>query len=155
MTEPAAPPFHLIEATEEPAIAISPVARTRFETWRAGQSERVRAWIEASGFLADPGTFCLVPGEDGGADRLLAGAEDGEPGGFFTWGALAEKLPARSYRLDDDAATGEMVEVLLKFRRLLTHAPLDGLGGVHIPETDLQGNVHGLLPFLVHNTRKA
>ncbi|MGL4311021.1 MAG: leucyl aminopeptidase family protein [Paracoccaceae bacterium] len=50
-------PLHLVETAS-------------YEYWRAGQPDRHRAWLDATGFTAGLGEVCLLPGGDGG----LAGA---------------------------------------------------------------------------------
>ncbi len=57
----------------------------------------MRAWIEANGFDAAPGTVCSVPGESGTVARVVAGVD---PDDFWGWAQLAAKLPAGTYRID-------------------------------------------------------
>jgi leucyl aminopeptidase len=58
-----------------------------------------QTWALATGFKADPNTFCLVPGEGGSLAKVLAG----KPSTVDTWalGHLPKALPPQTYALGD------------------------------------------------------
>ncbi len=59
-----------------------------------------QAWALATGFKADPNTYCLVPGEGGTLAKVLVG----KPKAIDTWalGHLPKTLPPQTYTLGDD-----------------------------------------------------
>ncbi len=65
----------------------------------ASHHEDSQAWATATGFKADPNTFCLIPG-NGGIAKVLVG----KPDVINTWtlGNLAAVLPPQTYTLADD-----------------------------------------------------
>ncbi|OAN54629.1 leucyl aminopeptidase [Paramagnetospirillum marisnigri] len=92
-------PEHLIEADAQ-AIEITALRKSELSGWLDPQPDRLRGWIKATGFCAEPGSVCLVPGEDGGLDRVLFGlAEDAD---LWAYAALPAKLPAGAYRLSPE-----------------------------------------------------
>ncbi|PSN17163.1 leucyl aminopeptidase [filamentous cyanobacterium CCP5] len=72
-----------------------------------------KAWIQASAFRADPGTYCLIPGDDGIGKVLV-----GRPEAIDTWtlGALPAMLPPHSYALADDWSPEEATKLCLGWR---------------------------------------
>jgi leucyl aminopeptidase len=87
----------LVEPTAA-AVPLVPIPKPAWEGWIAEQSSRRRAWAQAQGFKAEPGTTCMVPGEDGRAECVLFGTEAEID--VFAFGGLAMSLPAGTYRLD-------------------------------------------------------
>ncbi len=71
-------------------------------------------WIEAMGFQAEPGTFCLLPGSDRGIAQVLVG----RPEELDLWllGLLASTLPAHQYALVNDLAPEEATALTLGWR---------------------------------------
>ncbi|CUW37393.1 leucine aminopeptidase [Magnetospirillum sp. XM-1] len=65
--------------------------------WLDGQPEGVRRWVDQSGFKAEPGSVCLLPGADGALAAALAGLPDEDDPWAFAH--FPPKLPARAYRL--------------------------------------------------------
>lgn len=57
-------------------------------------------WAQATGFKADPHSFCLVPGTENSIAKVLVG----KPDPIDTWalGTLAKTLPPQTYTLADD-----------------------------------------------------
>lgn len=88
---------HLTEDKNETAVAITPVARHRFKEWLAGQSAAHRGWIEDSGFAADVGSICLLPGAKGRIERVVFAVDEADP---WCWAHLPGKLPKGFYFID-------------------------------------------------------
>ena len=91
-------------ARAKTAVPLEPVVQEDFETWRRGQKPSVRDWLKTTGFQARPGQVAfLLDSENGGADSpasVLAGVERLHD--LWSYGGLAEKLPAGTYRLPED-----------------------------------------------------
>jgi leucyl aminopeptidase len=86
----------LVDAVEG-AVNLIPLAKGELAAWLDAQPAPVRAWVERNGFKAEPATICLLPGEGGALDGVLAGLpEDEDPWAFA---AFPAKLPAGTYRL--------------------------------------------------------
>ena len=80
--------------------------------WLAGRGAGERAWIEAQGYVAEPGALLLLPGGDGRPAGLLVGIDaDAVPAERDSWclAGLSESLPQGAYRLAEtppgDSAT--------------------------------------------------
>ncbi len=93
------------------AIALSPLRKEAFEAWLAGQPERLRNWIADTGFSADAGSLCLIPGLTGALERVVFGLP--ETPGLWDWAALPSGLPSGVYALDGDFAAGEVDDAAL------------------------------------------
>ena len=52
-------------ADQSDAIPITALTRAAYDGWLQAQPAPRRAWVAASGFRAQVGGFCLLPGEDG------------------------------------------------------------------------------------------
>jgi leucyl aminopeptidase len=70
-----------------------------------------QAWIEVSQFKAEPGTYCLIPGADGGLDKVLVGK--GETIDTWTLGNLPQSLPKQTYSLGDAFSEEEATKLCL------------------------------------------
>lgn len=70
-----------------------------------------QTWLSASGFKAEAGTFCLIPGEKGQIERVLVG----KPDSLDTWalGGMAQSLPPHTYRLADELSEAEKTKLAL------------------------------------------
>jgi leucyl aminopeptidase len=86
---------------------------TEYQAWHSAQPERIRAWLEGSGFEAKAGASALLPGEGGavGGALLLLG-ETAEPWDFA---ALRAKLPAGDWRLDTTEKNLDLAQAALGF----------------------------------------
>ncbi|PKU26270.1 leucyl aminopeptidase [Telmatospirillum siberiense] len=62
-----------------------------------GRTEAERRWVETTGFTAEAGTICLLPGASGGVERVLFGWDEGDP---WCWAHLPVKLPKGVYRIE-------------------------------------------------------
>ncbi|ARJ64900.1 leucyl aminopeptidase [Magnetospirillum sp. ME-1] len=86
----------LVEA-EDGATDLIALRKGELAGWLDGQPEGVRRWVDQSGFKAESGAVCLLPGENGVLAAVLAGLPDeDDPWAFAHFPA---KLPARAYRL--------------------------------------------------------
>ncbi|HSR73173.1 MAG TPA: leucyl aminopeptidase family protein [Kiloniellales bacterium] len=83
---------HLLGRASAGTVPITPLAPDGLKDWLAGQPERVRAWVESTGFGAEPGAVCLLPAESGTLARVLAGIDPAEE--LWSWAALPARLPA-------------------------------------------------------------
>jgi leucyl aminopeptidase len=70
------------------------------ETDIAEHHQDSQPWLTATGFKGDPGTFCLIPGADGGIGKVLVSKPD--PIDLWTLGNLSATLPAQTYHLADN-----------------------------------------------------
>jgi len=91
------------------AILITPVSATALPRWMEEHAQW-RAWIAASGFKAEPGSWALLPDRDGRAAAVIAAPH--EPGSVFAFAGLSTALPEGKYVLahhghsSSDAALG-------------------------------------------------
>ncbi|HSH28173.1 MAG TPA: leucyl aminopeptidase family protein, partial [Wenzhouxiangella sp.] len=84
----------------EQSIPVHSLDSEDLEAWAASAEAGERAWVEASGFEAKPGSFLLVPDGGGGIGRVLAGREPGDR--LWALAHLPGELPAGDYRLEND-----------------------------------------------------
>ena len=81
------------------------VTKSALPQWMRQASGPSRRWIRGTGFTAEPGQMCLVPGRDGAPARVLAGiAGDATADDLWHAAALPTTLPRGSYRLDPEPA---------------------------------------------------
>lgn len=79
------------------------LAKDELAGWLRHAPASIRRWVEGSGFRAEPGQICLVPGRDGAPARVLTGiVGKGAREDLWHAAALATALPAGSYRLDPE-----------------------------------------------------
>ncbi len=87
----------LVEA-DDTATDLIALRKGELAPWLDGQSQAVRQWVEQTGFKAEPGSVCLLPGEGGALAGVLAGLPDEDDPWAFAH--FPSKLPAgRAYRL--------------------------------------------------------
>ena len=95
---PADPMGELVQADRgQPAIAIHLVAKSEAESWLAQRPPAQRAAAAGQKFKGDPHTHAIIP--DGDACCVVAGVADAARLGPWCLAALAEKLPAGTYRI--------------------------------------------------------
>ena len=104
-------PLALIDSAgaDRAPVPVTPLSKDRLAGWLEAQEERVRAWVRAVAFRAEPGAPLLLPAEDGTLARVLVGIEPrgpdapADPWGF---GGLPYGLPEGVYALEStgDAA---------------------------------------------------
>ncbi|WP_236686398.1 leucyl aminopeptidase family protein [Paramagnetospirillum magnetotacticum] len=86
----------LVEA-DDAATDLIVLRKGELPAWLGGQPDSVRRWVEQTGFKAEPGTVCLLPGEGGALAGALAGLPDEDDPWAFAH--FAPKLPVRTFRL--------------------------------------------------------
>jgi leucyl aminopeptidase len=93
------------------AIPITAVTKTGLPEWIERHPDH-GAWLSATGFSAEPGSFAFLPDREGKPQRVLAAPQEGEP--IWRFAGLPLSLPPGTYRLEDplenqaatEAATG-------------------------------------------------
>lgn len=86
------------EKSKQKLISILPVITNQFEKWISEQPINVQQWVKASQFIADSGTFCLIPNGDGSLHSVLLGIANTDD--FLAFGALPAKLPEGVYAIE-------------------------------------------------------
>ena len=93
-------------------IKLTAVTKGELAAWLKRAASAHKRYADAMGFKGGAGEVLALPGRDGKIERVLAGLPEREsPDGsglrFWSWGALAGKLPAGSYRLDPEPADAD------------------------------------------------
>ena len=88
----------LLSKRSAEARAIEPLVSDELGAWLKTHSERIGRWVHATGFTADAGSICLVPGAEGGLERVLVGVKSRDDP--FAFGSLSRALPEGEYYLD-------------------------------------------------------
>ena len=86
---------------DSPTLPLHLVDAARFPAWRAAQTPRTCAWLDAHGFKGDPGTLLVIPGENGAPAAAVAGL--GDPADPASLGHLPLLLPPLAFRLAADS----------------------------------------------------
>lgn len=86
----------LVEA-DGTATDLIALRKGELAAWTDSRPEGVRRWVEQTGFKAEAGTVCLLPGEGGALAGVLAGLPDEDDPWAFAH--FPSKLPAGTYRL--------------------------------------------------------
>jgi len=73
-----------------------------------------KSWIEAMGFKAEPGTFCLLPGSQQNLSKVLVGRP--ETLDMWSLGLLSQSLPPQRYELVSDLTPAEATDLPLGWR---------------------------------------
>ena len=100
------PENNLIEETDG-AVRLWLIKDTYLEVWKKALSPAVAAWLERSRFRAKPGSFTVVPREDGALLGVAVGVSD--PPQLWDLAAASADLPNGPYRL----ALKEIPELVL------------------------------------------
>ncbi len=79
-------------------VPIVPIEKDVFAAWHAGQPAGLRAWVDSTGFTAEPRSLSLVANGDGALGSVLFGVEAHDD--FWAYADLPGRLPAGSYRID-------------------------------------------------------
>ncbi len=87
------------------SIPIIPIHSEDLAAWLATQNSRTQQWVKNTQFLADPGTICLVPGEEGSIQEVLFGI--GGIRDFWIFGSLPSLVPEGNYHLIGDSWSHE------------------------------------------------
>ena len=91
-------------ADDPKATPIAAVTREAYDDWLKGQDAARRTWITQSGFRAQPGAFCLLPGEAGEVAQVLLVIDSEEA--VWSFAGLPTALPPGVYRLDQGLRPG-------------------------------------------------
>jgi leucyl aminopeptidase len=81
------------------SLPVQFVSQPKWGSWLKAQTASRRGWLESSGVGGAAGDFSVLPGRDGKAAAAILVI----PAGATLWdfGALATRLPAGTWRLDD------------------------------------------------------
>lgn len=90
-------------ATQSTAIPIHTVNENDYRTWLSEQPTLQQKWLETTGFKVKPGSYCLLPNEQGALVAVVVAQADD-----LLWGYadLATRLPVGEYyftQVDDNA----------------------------------------------------
>ncbi|MEO0991095.1 MAG: leucyl aminopeptidase family protein [Pseudomonadota bacterium] len=128
------------DAVSRPLTALK---SSELDGWVSAQPPEVARWVGETGFKADAGTVCLLPGADGGVAGALAGlgtAKDRRRKRFVLASAAA-RLPEGAWRLDADLPSDDLEEAALgwllsayKFRRYRSGKGSTGSAQLVAPE---------------------
>src|SRR5690349_7536385 len=81
------------------AVAVFAVDGTNLKRVAQKLGKAASRWIQASGFAAEPGKFCLIPDAQGHLRAVLAAVTRADD--VYALAALPQGLPPGLYRLDD------------------------------------------------------
>ncbi len=90
---------HCLTADTSHAIPITPISKSSLPQWVKSHPAQ-RAWLNLTGFKAEPGSFTFLPGSDGDPARVLAARDEGEP--IWAFAGLPTSLPEGVYAIDSD-----------------------------------------------------
>jgi len=94
------------------AITLVPVAKAGFAAWLKKQPAADRAWLEATGFGAEPGRFAFLPAAGGKPTRVVIGADlKADP--VWAIAGLSDTLPEGRYRLEAKLKAAEATSLAL------------------------------------------
>ena len=65
------------DSSSKTVITLIPLKKSDFEHWRQALPQSYRQWVEASGFMAKAGQFCIMPGEGEDAPSCVFGMQPG------------------------------------------------------------------------------
>ncbi len=86
------------ERADAKAVPLVALDKAEFAAWLKRQDSSLRAWVAATDFKAEPGSWRMVAGTDGALDRVLVGADPAQA--YANWSAVAAALPPGSYRIE-------------------------------------------------------
>src|SRR5208283_2243597 len=105
-----------MHADNSVAVPLWLLYEDEFESWRATQTPAVRQWLIEQNFKAEKHRVVLLPDSAGGLDAVVGGLGKRQ-GELSLWHAagLAERLPARSFRLAQEFTATEATQLCLGF----------------------------------------
>ena len=90
----------MFSVSPEQSIPVLSLTTESLDAWKQSADTGTRAWVEASGFRAEPGSVLLVPDAQGRLASVLAGREPGDR--LWSLAHLPQALPEGDYRLESD-----------------------------------------------------
>ena len=93
------------------SIAIETTDAQRLAATKRRLTAAQRQWLTAFGFEAAPGTFALLPDQNGKLARVLVGVDAGDALGAL--GSLARGLPEATYHLADEGVLKDRQQAAL------------------------------------------
>lgn len=104
MTDYDPPLAHLVDP-DPAAVPIHALTAAGLAAWSADRPSPQRAWLEATGFTAKPGSHALIPNAEGRLSMVLLGVEPAAAGAGpdpWAYGGLPGALPQGTYRLAEE-----------------------------------------------------
>jgi len=92
----------LVSRATRDTKTVVPVTPEAWSDGRPALSASARKWAQANGFAGKPGSFCRLPDEAGGVDRILVGVDPNRP--IWSFGGLPAALGAGTYAIEGDLA---------------------------------------------------
>ncbi|WDS37935.1 leucyl aminopeptidase family protein [Pseudoxanthomonas sp.] len=80
-----------LETADATTLPLHVLQREQFADWSAQQPAALRAWLQAQGFSAAPGSLALLPGEDGIAGAVIGIGDAVDP---LSYGHAPTGLPS-------------------------------------------------------------
>lgn len=92
------------------AITLHPLTKTELEGYLTDAEQLAEGWVRSSGFKADRGELCKLPGHDGSLSAVLIGLGDVAPGDDDPWwlASVVNELQEGAYRLDSQLAASNI-----------------------------------------------
>lgn len=103
---------NLISRARKDTLPLTVVDAAAQDKWRRGLPKASRDWLARTGFSGNPGSWTMLPGRYGSADRAVFVV--GDDTDMWSWSTLASRLPVGSYTISgrlskaraNDAALG-------------------------------------------------
>jgi len=99
--------------SDTPVIPITLVSSADLNEWLETHPQH-RAWVQANGFKAKPGSHLLLPGAQGGLGEVLAAPLEGPA--IWSLAFLPGKLPEGEYRLSNPLPAAQATDAALGWR---------------------------------------
>lgn len=97
--------------SDQNVISLRPLRKSEMNDWMQLAPPAQKRWVEASGFKAEAGQVCPIPGPEGGMEACLFGMQ---PEGWLTQlAAVVSKLPEGTYRLESDWSRKQRLQASL------------------------------------------
>jgi len=92
--------YQVSEKRSAAAVPLVPMRKSGLEEWLAAAPERLRRWLAASGFKAQPGQCLALPDEQGNVQGYIFGMQS--EGWLYQLAAIYRELPEGIYTLVSD-----------------------------------------------------
>jgi leucyl aminopeptidase len=86
------------ERADAKTVPLVALEKAKLAAWLKGQDAALRAWVAATDFKAEPGTWRMVAARDGALGRVLVGVDPSQA--YANWAAVAAALPPGTYRIE-------------------------------------------------------